>query len=180
VGLKEKLQRLVRALKRDHPDVYEAVKKYCEEKGYNIGDVVAAATSAWLSAQGDEARAELEEALKSRRVSMQAPSFRQAVDMMRDVMQTMADMFRAVNEVRAGVSTAAMLADFKAMADFLTEVRTTAAESGKGSIEDFLWQVLLAKIAGSAGIKHEEVKKVASVRTGTGKVIKVGEEGAEE
>jgi len=163
-----KLKAIFHGLSRGHPDVYEALKNYCDEKGLNITDVAAAAIASYL-ASTDEGKEELETAMAKRRISGgSAPDIRATINLIKDLSQAMTEMFKAVNEARAGASTASMLADFKAMSDFLNQVKETASESGKGSVEDLLATMIMSRLFGG-------IQPAGKVKTPSGKVKEVEE-----
>lgn len=150
--------------KRGHPDIYNAFKHYCEEKGINMSDVTASAIAAWM-ASDDESKAELEQVMKERRTGGEGgnANIKASLGLFKEVCGSMGEMFKTMNEARAGMSISAMLSDFKAVSSTISEMKSTASEAGKGSAEDLLLTALLAKIipGGLGGAKK---------KTGTGKV----------
>jgi len=166
-----KLRSIFSGLRKRHPDVYKALKRYCDEKGINMSDVAAAALASYLAAD-EEGKEELERAMAERSMSSStgAPNVKATIGLIRELCGAMTDMFKAVNEARANVATQSMLADFKAMANFLNEVKETGSESGKGSVEDMLAGLLFSRFFGG-GLG----KKAKKIKTGTGKVKKIEE-----
>ena len=155
---------LFRAFKRGHPDVYGALKKYCDERGLNVSDVVASASMTWIAAD-EEGKKDLEEAMKKRRTGDggSSSSMKPAIGMFKEMCEAMGSMFEAMNKARAGMSMQSMLSDFKAVSNTLTEMKKAGSEGGKGSMEDLLATALITKIFGG---KEGAAKK----QTGTGKV----------
>jgi len=166
-----KLRSIFSGLRKRHPDVYKALKRYCDEKGINMSDVAAAALASYLAAD-DEGKEELERAMAERSVghSTGVPNVKATIGLVKELCDAMGSMFRAVNEARANVATQSMLADFKAMANFLNEVKEASSESGRGSVEDMLAGLLFSRLfGGGIGSKAKKIK------TGTGKVKEVSE-----
>lgn len=160
---------LFKAFKRGHPDVYSVLKRYCDERGLNTSDVVASATMTWIAAD-EEGKQDLEEAMKKRRTGSGGSSadIKDTLGIFKEVCSSMGEMFKAMNEARAGMSMQSMLSDFKAVSNTLTEMKKSGSESGKGSVEDLLATALFTKIFG--GIQGKEATKT---KTGKGKVKNV-------
>lgn len=154
-----------RIFKRGHPDIYSAVKEYCEEHDISISDITAAALSAWM-ASSEESKEVLEQKMKQRRLESGSSSGGKFnMNQFKEICEGMGEMFKAMNEARAGMSMTSMLSDFKAVSNTITELKGSASEAGKGSVEDLLLTALLTKVLpGAAGVKK---------KTGTGKIKKV-------
>ncbi|MBA7555628.1 hypothetical protein ES705_48306 [subsurface metagenome] len=155
--------------KRGHPDVYDVLKKYCDERGLNVSDVTASAVATWMAGD-EEGQKELEEAMKKRRTGggKGGGSSGFNVAPFKEMCEAMGTMFTAMNAARAGMSMASMLADFTAVSNTLTEIKKAGSEGGEGSMDNLLATVLIKKFLPDFG-KKGGVKK----QTGTGKVKKV-------
>ena len=157
---------LMRIFKRGHPDIYDALKKYCEDKGLNPSDVVASAVATWL-ATDEEGKAELEQAMAKRRTAPSGMDFKMLIGMFKDMCDAMSSMFRAMNEARANMSLSAMISDFEAVSGALERMRSKAAEKGTGSAEDLLYALILSRLFPNLG------QQVGKLRTGVGSIKKV-------
>jgi len=155
--------------KRGHPDIYKLVKKYCDERGLNVSDVTASAVVTWI-ASDESAKEELENAMAKRRIGGGGGGGSSGFNVtpFKEMCEAMGTMFKAMNEAKAGMSMASMLADFKAVSTTLTEMKKSGSEAGAGSMEDLLATALIGKILG--GAKGE---KAAKTQTGVGKIKKV-------
>ena len=160
---------LFKAFKRGHPDVYKVLRKYCDERGLNVSDVTASAVMTWIAAD-EEGKKDLEQAMAARRTGGGGSSvqIKDTLGIFKEVCSSMGEMFKAMNEARAGMSMQSMLSDFKAVSDTLTEMKKAGSEAGKGSIEDSLATAFIERILSGAG-----GKKATKTKTGTGKVKKV-------
>lgn len=166
---------LSRILKRSHPDVLEATKRYAEAKGVDISDVVASALSAYLSAD-DAGKDELEKAMAERRLSEGSPratDIRGATEVVKDLLQTYAEMSKAIAETRANFQVAQIVSDYKAMAEAAKELTTAGQSKGAGSIEDVIAQAMVGKLLGGLGATRRPSE---TVETGRAPVKKIDEE----
>lgn len=153
--------------KRGHPDIYDAFKRYCDKQGINQSDMAASAIAAWM-ASDEESKSELEQVMKERRTGGRGggkADIKASLGVFKEVCGSMGEMFKTMNEARAGMSISAMLSDFEAVSATISKMKGKASEAGKGSAEDLLLTAILSRILPGAG----SVKK----KTGTGKVKKV-------
>jgi hypothetical protein len=169
-----KLRGIITSLKSSHPDVYEALKKYADDRGVNVTDIAGAAIASYLA--GDpEGKAELEKAMERRRQSGDGVSnVKAAMDLFKEMCGAMGEMFRTMNEARAGMSMSSMLSDFKAVTNTITEMRKAGAEAGAGSIEDILAKAFLQRILGGV-FENVPAGDVGKLRTGQGRVKQIEE-----
>jgi len=162
---------LRRVFGRSHPDIYTAVKDYAEKRGLDVGDVVAAAVSAYLAsdAEGKEA---LEKAVASSRPAKSGSvSLRPAIEMFKEMCGAMGDMFKTMNEARSSLQAASLIADYKAVTEAAQEIKKLGSESGSGSLEDTIATIFLENLLGG------RLRKVKSKRpTGKAPVEKIGED----
>lgn len=166
MGWKSKLLGLFR---RKQPDIYDVLKKYCEDRGLDPGDVTAAAVSAWLSGD-DESKRDLENAFAKMRAGRRGiGDYENFISMFKEFTAVFNETFKTINEARANLSIQSMLSDFRAVSNALNEMQRMGAESGKGSVEDLLATALLSNLLGG-----RVPRKV--VRSGSGEVKKIGEE----
>lgn len=143
-----KLRSLIgRVFKRRHGDIYAAVSEYASRKGLKVEDVVAAACSAYLMAD-EEGKSELERAVRERTGNV---NIKATLGLFRDFCSVMSEMFRALNEARAGMSVSALISDFKAVSESMNEIRRIGAESGRGSMEDVIGQAILTSLLSRLG-----------------------------
>jgi len=166
---------LFKVFKRGHPDIYDALKDYCDKHGYNMSDVVASAVAAFMSAD-TEGKDELIEKMSQRRAVQPSGSplqVKTTLELFKDFCGVMKEMFSAMNEARANMSIQAMLSDFKAVSNAMTEIQKAGSEGGKGSMEDLLASAIITRILGGFGVKKPPSNTTPS---GRGKVMEVGEE----
>ena len=127
---------LRRVFGRSHPDIYTAVKDYAEKKGLDVGDVVAAAVSAYLAsdAEGKEA---LEKAVaESKPAKGGSTSLKPAIGLFKEMCEAMGELFTTMNEARSKLSAASLIADYKAVTEAAQEIKKLGSESGSGTLED--------------------------------------------
>ncbi len=139
--------------KRGHPDIYGALKKYCEERGINVSDVTASAIAAWMAGD-DDSKEMLEDAMSKRRIGGGKGSSGFNVAPFKEMCEAMGTMFEAMNKAKAGMSMSSMLADFKAVSTTLTEIKKAGSEGGKGSMDDLLATVLIKRFLPDFGKKR--------------------------
>jgi len=155
----KKIRNAIAALKRGHPDVYDLLRKYCDERGLNMSDVVASACLTWIGSDESVKKEDLEKALERRRTGG-AADLKAAIELFNSMCNSMATMFEAMNKVRSNLSMSAMLSDFKAVTETINEMKKSASEAGKGSIEDLLLTAFLSRLVG--GLPKSEGKKLGS------------------
>lgn len=165
-------QRIRNLLGRGHGDIYEAAKKYADERGVAVTDVLASAVSSYLAAD-EEGKATLEEAMSKRRASGGGGTDAMAaVELFTTMADSMSKMFGAVNELRSSVSIGSMVSDFETVTTAVDKLKGLGAEKGKGSTEDILAEALIKgmvnKMVGSTELTDKKTKK-----TGDGKVEKI-------
>jgi len=158
------LKRIIGRLRRRHPDVYDVLKKYCDEHGYSMADVVGSAVTAFL-ATDEKAKEELIERMGQRSSS---GGVRATLGLFKEMCSAMGEMFKTMNEARAGMSMAAMLSDFKAVSKTLEEMKRSGAEAGKGSFEDLLATAFVSRLLGGMGAQATKAAKRSK-----GKVVEV-------
>ena len=165
---------MYRVFKKGHPDIYDALKDYCDKKGYNMSDVIASAVAAYMAAD-EEGKEELLEKMAQRRASGGGNplQIKETMELFKDFCSVMKEMFSAINEARANMSVSALISDFKAVSNAMNEIQKAGGEAGKGSIEDLLAAAFVQNLLGQFGVKKSPAKTTPS---GKGKVIEVGEE----
>jgi len=163
---------LFKRLKRSHPDIYDALKEYCDKHGYNMGDVVASAVATFMAAD-EEGKKELLEKMAQRRTAPVTYNVSETLRLFKDFCNIMGDMFRTINEARASMSVQALISDFKAVSNAMNEIQKAGSEAGKGSLEDLLAAAFIQNLLGQFGVRKSPAKTTSS---GRGKVIDVGEE----
>lgn len=170
MGWKEKIRSL---LGRGHGDIYDAAKKYAEERGVPVTDVLASAVSSYLAAD-EEGKATLEEAMSKRRASGGGgqANIESAVKMFTEMTGGMTSLFQAVNELRSSVSIGSMVSDFETVTTAVDKLKGIGAEKGKGSTEDLLADALVRgmvnRMLGGADLPGKKTKP-----TGNEKVEKI-------
>lgn len=164
---------LSRLLKRSHPDVYEALKSYAEAKGSDVGDILAAAISAYLSAD-DEGKEELEKAMAERRSSGGgASNIKGAIALMKEMTGVYKEMAQTFADMRASFQTSQIIADYKALAEAARGITEVGQSKGSGSLEDLFARALVDRmLTGLGGAPRQTVLQT----TGKGRVEKVTEE----
>jgi len=165
---------IYRVFKKGHPDIYDALKDYCDKHGYNMSDVIASAVAAYLAAD-EEGKEKLLEKMAQRRVSGGGSplQIKETMTLFREFCSVMKEMFSAINEARANMSVSALISDFKAVSQAMNEIQRAGSEAGKGSIEDLLAAAFVQNLLGQFGVRRTPAKTTPS---GKGKVIEVGEE----
>lgn len=160
---------LFRKFKKGHPDIYGVLKKYCDERGINVSDVTASAIAAWMASE-DDSKEMLEDVMEKRRTGGggKGGSSGFNVQPFKEMCEAMGTMFKAMNEAKAGMSMASMLADFRAVSNTLTEMKKAGSEGGKGSMEDLVATALISKF-----LPNFAKKSATKKTTGTGSVKKV-------
>lgn len=168
-GWKEKLRRV---FGRGHSDIYDAAKKYADDRGVAVTDVVASAVSSYLAAD-EEGKIELEKAMATRRASGGGSDPMQAVEMFTKMADSMAKMFGSVNDLRSSVSIGSMVSDFETVTTAVEKIKGIGADKGKGSTEDVLADALVRGIVKRfTGADVDIVPKKAR-ETGKDKVEKI-------
>jgi tellurite resistance protein len=151
--------------KREHPDVYDAVKSYAEKKNIDPADVIAAAVTAYLASDA-EGKDELEKAVKSRRSSEGTGDLKPAIEMFKTMCDAMGDMFRTMNEARSSLQASSLIADYKAVTEAAQEIKKISGESGSGSLEDQIASIFLSRILGGGiNIPRKKLTGKAPVET---------------
>lgn len=156
------LEKIRRFLGRGHGDIYEAAKKYADERGVAVTDVLASAVTSYLAAD-EEGKATLEEAMSKRRASGGGGTDPMAaVDMFTKMADSMAKMFESVNELRSSVSIGAMVSDFETVTTAVDKLKGIGAEKGKGSTEDIIADALVRgmvnKMVGNTEVLDKKTK----------------------
>jgi len=169
---------LFRVFKRGHPDIYNALKSYCEKHGYDMSDVVAGAVASFMAAD-EEGKQELLEKMAQRRTPAGSPlNVKTTLELFKDFCDAMKQMFSAMNEARANMSMSAMLSDFKAVASTLEEMKKAGSEAGSGSMEDMLATAFITGLLnkfGAGGLSKSALSK--KVKSGRGRVEEMDVEG---
>lgn len=144
---------LKRVLGREHKNIYNAAKEYADIKGLKIGDVVAAATAAYLTADDEEGKDLLEEQMTKssgrRGRGGGIADLKQSAAIFKEMIGMTAEMFKAMNAARADASLSGALQDFRAVTNFANEVKREGAEKGSGSFDDQFAQAIVGKMLGS-------------------------------
>lgn len=176
MALSKVKNKLVSMFRGQHGDIYKAAKDYAEERGLNVGDVTAAAVSAYLSAD-EEGKEALETAIKESRGGKGGgqTDVAAAVKMFGDMAASVTTMFNAVNEMKNAVSINSMVSDFEALTTAMNKLKTAGVEKGAGSMEDkiadaFVQGIVNRMTGGGEPPPHKTVK------TGKGEVKKVEDE----
>ena len=165
---------LFKIFKRGHPDIYDALKDYCDKHGYNMSDVVASAVASFLAVD-EEGKQELIEKMSQRRTSGGGSplQIKETLNLFKDFCGVMKDMFAAMNEARAGMSIQALISDFKAVSQAMNEIKRAGEESGKGTLDDLIASAFVRGFLNRLGVRTNP-KNIT--KSGKGKVINVGEE----
>jgi hypothetical protein len=171
---------LSRIFRRGHPDIYQALKAYAEKTGKDPEDVVAAAVAAYM-ASDEKGKEELERAMSERRRS--GPDVMAAVKMFTEMGTAMAEMFKAINDLRSSLSVSTIVQDYKTLVGAAQEIKKMGSEGGEGSIEELAAKAFFESIFGSLGkggsSSASSFMKRAK-KTGVGKVRELEEESEEE
>jgi len=157
-------ERLRSVFRRGHGDIYEAAKKYAEERGVSTTDVIASAMTSYLAAD-EEGKATLEEAMANRRTSegKGGADPMAAVEMFTKMADSMSQMFGAVNELRSSISIGSMVSDFETVTTAVEKIKGIGAEKGKGSTEDIIADAfvrgVINKMTGGIELSGKKTKK---------------------
>jgi len=162
---------LSRFLKRSHPDIYEALKEYCEKKGLEIGDVVAASVSAYLSAD-EEGKDELERVMEEKRTKMKSTGIKEAVGVLKELVDVYKDLSEAFASMRTSFHVSQIIADYKALSDAAKQISELGQSKGAGSLEDVFARAFIDRMLSGFG----KSMPLQSTKTGKGKVEKIDEE----
>jgi len=166
---------LVARLVRRHPDVYKVLKNYCDKQGYKMEDVVAAALSTYLSAD-EESRKELEQAFAERAEMIRAKtSPTAALKSLTETLQSVAELFKALNEFRSAVSIQSLASEYKAFVSAAKEIASEATTSSSGSIDQLIASFFLSRLFGMPPREIEQrLSSMRKKRTGTAPVETIG------
>jgi hypothetical protein len=167
-----RLKRIFSRLKRRHPDVYAVLRKYCDERGMSIEDVVAAAVATWL-ASDEEAKKDLEEAMAARsRAHGSSPDIREAVSMFREMCGAMGDMFKAMAEARSSLTVTSIVEEYRAISNAAREIKSMGESGGEGSVDSIVARMFLERLL---GIGPSQSAPRGKRKTGSAEVEKVEE-----
>ena len=164
---------LRRVFGRSHPDIYTAVKDYAEKKGLDVGDVVAAAVSAYLAsdAEGKEALEKAVAESRSVKSGGGGANLKVAINLFKEMCGAMGELFTTMNEARSKLSAASLIADYKAVTEAAQQIKKLGSESGSGTLEDTIATIFLQNLLGG------KLPKVKSRKpTGQAPVEKIGED----
>lgn len=164
---------LSRVFRRGHPDIYQGVKVYAEKKGVSMSDVIAAACSGYLASDEDEGKELLEQAMSERRTGGGRGGMAgidEALKVFDKVCTSMGTFFTTMNTARAGMQKNAIISDFKAAADAVSEVKKIGGESGSGSLEDTLATAFINNLLGGRVNLPKRTRK----KLGSSKVEEIG------
>lgn len=158
---------LKRVLGKEHKDVYNAAKEYADLKGIKIGDVVAAATAAYLTADDEEGKGLLEEQMargsNRRGGGGGIADLKQSASIFKEMISMTSEMFKAMNEARASASLSGALQDFKAVTNFANEITKDGAEKGSGSFDNQFANALVGKMLSGFAQPRVAVPQAQSV-----------------
>ena len=150
---------------RGHKDIYEAAKKYAQERGVPVTDVVASAMASYLAADKEGADI-LEETMTKRRTSGGgggAADVTAAVTLFTNMADSMSKMFDSVNTLRASVSIGSIVSDFETVTTAVQRIKGMGTDAGKGSLEDKLADSfirgIIARMAGGLDVGGTKKKK---------------------
>ena len=152
------LKAIGKKFRRGHPDIFQAVRLYAQSKGLDPEDVVAAATSAYLSTD-EEGRDKLETAISERKASGggggEEASLEKALSMFERMVDTSVKLMTKSQEAGQTLIKGSLLNEIKSQAETIEAIKTIGATGGKGSIEDTLATAfvngLLSRVGASVG-----------------------------
>jgi hypothetical protein len=170
-----KIRGLLARLKRRHPDIYGVLRRYCDERGVSIEDVAASAVATWL-ASDEEARKDLEQAMAARAAgvaSSGAANIRETIGMFKDMCGAMAEMFRAMAEVRSSLSITSIIDEYRALSTAAKEIKSIGESGGAGSLDQLIAQIFLQRMLGGV---PTQTKPLGKKKTGTAEIERIEEE----
>lgn len=175
------LAKIGKRFRRGHPDIFQAVRAYAQSKGLDPEDVVAAATSAYLSTD-EEGRDKLETAISERKASggsgSEEAGLEKALAMFERMVDTSVKLMTKSQEAGQQLIKGSLLNELKTQAQTIEEIKSIGASGGKGSIEDRLAGAfvdgVLRNVGASMGGSGSDKTKT-KVTSGKGAVEKVSE-----
>jgi hypothetical protein len=160
-----------RIFKRKSPEMYEALKKYSEEKGVKLEDAMNSAIALYLNSD-EEGRSELEEAMKQiRETKTVSAGGMGSIDDFVKAIDAVGTLMSKVQETSHTLVKNSLLAEVKNQMELAKSIAGMGAEEGHGSIGGMLADNILANILGL----RAPPPKPAKVATGKGKTIEVEE-----
>lgn len=171
-----KIRGLLARLKRRHPDIYGVLRRYCDERGVSVEDVAASAVATWL-ASDEEARKDLEQAMAARAAgaggASGAANIRETIGMFKDMCGAMAEMFKAMAEVRSSLSITSIIDEYRALSTAAKEIKSIGESGGAGSLDQLIAQIFLQRMLGGV---PTQTKPLGKKKTGTAEIERIEEE----
>jgi len=162
-----------RVFKRSSPEMYDAIKRYAEEKGVKVEDAMNAAIALYLNSD-EEGKSELEEAMRQIRESRTSSSagFSDINDFVKAI-EAVGNLMTKVQETAHSLVKNSLLVEVKNQMELAKSIAGMGAEEGSGSVGGQLAEQILANIL---GITPQPRQKKPVLETGKGKTVEVGKD----
>jgi len=157
-----------RVFKRKSPELYDALRRYCEKKGVKIEDALNSAVALYLNAD-EEGRKELEDAFAEiRRMRSSGGGFGNVKEFV-EAIKAVGDLMTTVQSTAHSLVKNSLLTEVKNQMELAKSIASMGQEGGKGSLEDLLATTILSNVLGLP------IRKQQTKSTGKGKVEEIGE-----
>jgi hypothetical protein len=165
------LDRLLRAFRKKHPELYEALVEYAKKRGVKVTDVLGSAVASYLSAD-EEGKAELEKVIASKAYTpMGVRGFQEFMDIFKTTANAMVEMMVSIQKAGQELVRGSLLNELKSNIETIEEIKKIGAEGGKGGFEEALAEAAINLLLGRAGAVKPSTKP-----SGTGSVKEIVEE----
>lgn len=153
-----------RVFKRKSPELYEALREYCQRKGVKIEDALNSAVALYLNAD-EEGREKLEEAMEQIRLAKRSSvSMEDYINMIKAT----GDLMTSVQQVARDLVKNSLLNEVKSQIELAKSIARIGEESGGSStIEGAFANMLLSRVLG--------VPVPQKTKSGKGKVEEINE-----
>ena len=150
------IMNLIRRFKKQHPDLDEIVTEMSKQYGVSKSDIIAAAVTAYANATGDdETRQRLANivASKSSRGVGSMNELRAAMDMFKEIFESVADVMAKSQEVALKVAKNSIINEMKTNVETIEAIKKMGSTAGSGSTTDLIAQAFLNNILSGLGVQ---------------------------
>jgi hypothetical protein len=164
------LDKLLRAFRKKHPELYEALKDYADKRGVKVTDVLGSAVASYLSAD-EEGKAELEKVIASKAYTpMGVRGFQEFMDIFKTTASAMVEMMVSIQKAGQELVRGSLLNELKSNIETVEEIKKIGASGGKGGFEETLAEAAMNILLGRVGVKP------STKPSGSGEVKEIVEE----
>ena len=154
------IRKIIGVFRRKHPDIYTLAKKYADEKGVSVGDVIATAVASFVASQDEEYKEELINIIKGRSVAASSSGanisqIKDLVEVFRELTLAVADIMKASQEVSHSVLRSSIVTELKETMRTVEEIKSIGETRGGTDkmISDAFLNLLFSRLgAGMLGM----------------------------